>query len=187
MINKLYKAVVALSIFAVAGTASAVPISGSIGFTGSYFIWDQDTSSATNSFTIGEEVRITSAEVTGSVTGSFSAEGITSSSLVAYSDITYNPTSAIAGLWNVGSFTFDLNSMSVDFISASNLILSGSGIITSTDAGLNDSYGNWNFSANSAGTNFTWSSSSAVPAPLTVYLLGSGLLGLVGIARRKKT
>jgi len=31
-----------------------------------------------------------------------------------------------------------------------------------------------------------WSQSSAVPIPATIWLFGSGLLGLVGVARRKK-
>lgn len=33
----------------------------------------------------------------------------------------------------------------------------------------------------------TWTSYSAVPVPAAVWLFGSGLLGLVGIARRKKS
>lgn len=185
MINKLYKALVALSMFAAAGAASAVPISGSIGFTGSYDIRDSSNSVVTG-FNSGESVHILTANVTGSVTGSFAAEGITSSSLVTYSDVTYSPAGAIANLWSVGSFTFDLGIMNVDFMNDSTLVLSGSGIISSTDAGLDDSFGGWAFTANSAGSNFTWSSSSAVPAPPVVYLLGLGILGLIGMARCKK-
>ena len=190
MINKLYKAIVALSIFAVAGTASAIPIDGSIGFTGSYDIRDSSNAVVTE-FTSGEIVNILTAEVTGSVTGSFAAEGITSSSLVAYSDVTYNPAGAIASLWSVGSFTFDLNFMNVDFINATNIVLSGTGIISSTDAGLDDSFGSWNFSASSGGTNFTWSSSSnaaTASAPSGIYLLGlgTGIMGLVGAVKRQK-
>ena len=108
--------------------------------------------------------------------------------MVAYSDVTYNPAGAIASLWSVGSFTFDLNFMNVDFINATNIVLSGTGIISSTDAGLDDSFGSWSFGANSAGTNFTWNSASnaVVPVPAAVWLFGSGLVGLVGMARRKK-
>jgi len=43
--------------------------------------------------------------------------------------------------------------------------------------------GDWNLSSD--GT-LTYGDVSAVPVPAAVWLFGSGLVGLVGIARRKK-
>ena len=170
-------------------TASAVPISGSIGFTGSYSIWDTDGASYVSDFTIGDEIQFElDAVATGTITGSFAAEGITAGDSAAHSDLTYNPTGPINGLWSIGSFTFDLTSMNVDAIGTNFLVLSGNGLFSSTDSGLDDTLGEWQFSANTAGVNFTWSSSSVavVPVPPAVWLFGSGLMGIIGAARRKK-
>lgn len=183
MINTVYKIAIALGMLTVAGTASATPIKGSIGFTGSYSILNGGV--ATSTFTTGNEIAISTASITGNISGSFADEGINDSSIVNYANILYSPTSAIDNLWSVGSFTFDLSAMSIDYISDANIVLSGWGTISSTNAGLDNSYGAWNFSANSGGTNFTWSNST-VPEPSVVMLLGFGLLGMVGASRRKR-
>lgn len=36
------------------------------------------------------------------------------------------------------------------------------------------------------GTSYTWATASAIPIPPALWLFGSGLLGLVGVARRKE-
>jgi hypothetical protein len=170
-------------------SGSAVPISGSIGFTGSFDIWDDDTASLVNDFTVGEEILIGSdAAVTGTVTGSFADEGINAGDSVSHSDIIYDPTGPINDLWSVGTFTMDVTTVNVDFISSSSIILSGSGNISSTDVSLDDTAGTWLFSANTLGANFTWSSSSTlVPIPPDVWLFSSGLLGMIGITGRRQS
>lgn len=91
-------------------------------------------------------------------------------------------------VWSVDGFTFSMDTIAVDFQNSTFLLLSGSGTVSA--AGFDDTAGTWAFSAQTADqTTFSWSSSSTtlVPVPAAVWLFGSGLLGLVGIARRKKT
>jgi hypothetical protein len=103
-----------------------------------------------------------------------------------YSDFTFNPAGPVAGIWSVTgdttTFTFDLNVMNVDFQASNLLALSGTGLITSDNAGLDDSFGKWTFTANQTGSNFTWSSSAA-PEPGIALLLGAGLIGF-SVARK---
>ena len=178
--NKLTKLITAVALTAFAGIASAVPITGSIGFTGAYTHDGANLLDATTIF-----ITPGTAAVAGVVTGSFAAEGITAGDTATYSDFTFNPISTpIANIWSVGTFSFTLNNMSVDFQSANLLALSGSGLISSSDAGLDDSYGKWTFTANDTGSNMTWSSSAA-PEPAMVLLLATGLIGF-GFARKMR-
>jgi len=176
--NTLKKTLLAASIFAIAGVANAMPITGSIGFGGGYTHDGTNLSDATS-------ITITDAIVQGAVTGSFAAEGIAAGDTAAYSNFVFNPISTpIASIWSVGSFSFDLTSMNVDFQSTTTLVLTGSGIINSTNPNLDTAYGDWSFTANQANQNFTWSSSSA-PEPAVALLLGAGLIGF-GFARKAR-
>lgn len=178
--NKFTKLITAVTLTAFAGIASAVPITGSIGFTGAYTI------DGTNFFDSTTITRTTNT-VNGIVTGSYASEGISAGDVLTgpFADIIYNPTTTpIANLWSVGSFTFNLNNMNVDFNNGTTLVLSGGGIVSSSDAGFDDSFGTWNFTANKQGSNLTWSSSAA-PEPAMVLLLATGLIGF-GFARKMR-
>ena len=174
--NKFTKILAALALSAVSGIASAVPITGSIGFNGAYNL----TGGSTLATATG--IDITSAHTSGVVTGSFA--GIADGTVASYSDFTFNPAGPVPAIWSVAGFTFDLNQMSVDFQSASLLALSGSGTISSTDENLDDSNGKWTFTANATGQNLTWSSSAA-PEPAMALLLATGLIGF-GFARKMR-
>jgi len=181
-VKNLKQYLFAVGIFIITGSANAVSITGSIGFTGTYIHNGSTLADAT------AIISTSSVEVTGVVTGSFADEGIADGTAATYSGFTFNPTGPVADLWSVGSFTFDLTSMVVEFQSSSTLLMSGSGVVSSTDANLEDSFMEWTFSANQAGGNLNSSSSAeaAVPVPAAVWLFGSGLLGLVGVARGRK-
>ena len=88
-------------------------------------------------------------------------------------------------VWVVDGFTFDMDTVTVLFQSDDFLLLSGAGSVSGNS--FQETMGTWKFSAQTADqTTFSWSSSSlVVPIPAAVWLFGSGLLGLVGIARRK--
>jgi len=180
--KKFNQILLAVGLLSLVGSASATQIQGSIGFVGSYEINDS-LNNVVSSFLVGDRVNILSANVSGVVSGDFAAEGITSGDAATYSDFIYDPVGPVAGIWNVGSFTFDLNNMVQDYKSSSILVLSGTGWINSTTPGLDQTFGIWNFSANTAGVNFTWSSSSAAPEPGIALLLGVGLIGL-GVSRK---
>ena len=186
--KKFRQLLLAAGLFALAGTASAAVIEGSIGFGGSYEIHDTTpTTTIVTDFLLGDTVHITSVLTQGTITGDFAAEGITAGDTASYSDFSYNPLGAVSALWSVGSFTFDLQSMSLSApITSTFLALQGTGIITSTTAGLDQANGIWTFTANNAGANFTWSTSAAaVPEPSIALLLGVGLIGF-GFARRAR-
>lgn len=59
---------------------------------------------------------------------------------------------------------------------------SASSVISGTPAAYNNSSGNWRF----ADVQINGTALAPVPVPGTVWLLGSGLLGLVGVSRRRR-
>ncbi|NKB39005.1 MAG: PEP-CTERM sorting domain-containing protein [Gammaproteobacteria bacterium] len=124
--------------------------------------------------------------VEGTVTGDFAAEGITAGDSAVYNDFVFDPFATVAPLWTIGSFSFDLTSISVDFQNAASLVLSGFGWVSSTTAGLDTSYASWKFTANGGGSNFNFSTSNNVPEPAIVGMFGLSLLGLALVRRRRQ-
>ena len=182
--KKLNKTLIAAALFSLSSAVSAVPILGSIGFTGTYEAEDA-TSAVVTDLNLATHIDVTSAAVTGTATGDFGLEGINSLSAVTYSDFTFAPAGPVNTLWTVGSFTFNLTNMSLDFQNANAVLLSGIGVISSTTAGLDDTHGEWIFTANASSSSFTFSSSSSAPEPAIALLLGTGLIGF-GVARKMR-
>ncbi len=173
-----------LGLFLFSGQAQAVPITGSLGLGGSYApLPGPDLGTATS-------LDIISAFVI-DADGVFAANGVTPGvSPVIHNDITtfVNPIS-ITPLWSIsgGAFEFDLTSINLDSQNALQINLSGSGTVRSNIAGLDDTAGSWVFTANNAGTSFTFSSSNTqIPEPSMLALLGLGLLGFAGSRRFSK-
>lgn len=116
-------------------------------------------------------------------TGDFSGSVGTNNATMA--DFQFNPFSPNpVNVWSVDGFVFSMTSVATVFQGSTFLLLSGSGTVSKTS--FETTSGTWDFSAQTSGNTFSWSSSSSVvPVPAAVWLFGSGLLGLVGIARRK--
>jgi hypothetical protein len=177
--NKFNKLLVAVGLFALAGTAIAMPIDGSIGFGGGY---KHNGTSLSNATTITP----TDATVQGNITGDFYSAGIKAGDTATYAAFTFNPFNGPqVDLWQAGRFSFDLNAINVDYQGKYALALSGNGTIKSTIAGLDDTFGNWSFTANAAGSNFTWSSGTA-PAPGIALLMAMGLAGISVASKMRK-
>jgi hypothetical protein len=88
--------------------------------------------------------------------------------------------------WTLGSFTLELTSMEVNTQNATLLLLTGTG--TLEGAGFDPTPATLSWTGNGPGSLYSWSATvSAVPVPAAVWLFGSGLLGLIGMARRKES
>ena len=182
----MMKMIKALSlILAVAGlttiTARAVPIVGSIGFTGQYTangLTGSDLSTATSMSINSVSVDTSSGDLAGAT-----------SPLSFASPIGVNGNGpAIGQLWSVtvGSdvYVFNVTSSNQVFTSPQTLVLQGLGTMT---GGMKDAtVGTWQLSFGVSGQSFTWQSTSAnVPdGGFTVSMFGLALVGCAGIRRK---
>ncbi len=89
---------------------------------------------------------------------------------------------SVTNVYTINGFQLDLTSMTIVDQTASLLTMTGSGLLSGNSF---DSTGvDWAFSANDLGSSYSMTV-TAVPVPAAVWLFGSGLLGLVSVARRK--
>ena len=124
----------------------------------------------------------------GTIAGDFSAY-LSPFQVGTHKDVPYAPFTPAADLWTVtgslqpGLFTFSLNSLNIDFQSATQLSLSGTGVLTHPD--FDDTPFDWvsNFQSLSQTASFS-ASTQVVPEPSTALMLALGLVG-AGIVQRR--
>lgn len=87
-------------------------------------------------------------------------------------------------LFVIGGWQLDLSSLNIVDQTASILTMEGTGVLSGT--GFEDTNAIWTFSAQGTGSSYSMTI-TAVPVPAAVWLFGSGLIGLIAIARRKTT
>jgi hypothetical protein len=94
--------------------------------------------------------------------------------------------SPITNFLTIEGFQLDLSTLTIDGQSSLFLFLSGTG--TLSGSGFDPTPASWSLSTQAnSGNPTTYSMTiAAVPVPAAVWLFGSGLIGLVGVARRRR-
>lgn len=158
-----------LGVFA-AGSASAVPIDGFVGFGGT---WDRT----------GNTLNFPTATV--ETVGGDLDPFININDGTSFTSFTFDPFSGAVTLWTLGGFTFELVSLSSVSDSGTHVDLFGTGELSGN--GFDPTPTTWDFSSNELTFSTANITQVPVPEPGVLSLFGLGLLATVFVARRRRT
>ena len=174
--QKMLKVILMCFVCLGASSAYAVTINGSMGVVGGM---------DTGGLSLADATDISLTNLFGTNTGVGDLSGVTSSSIgtggaVSLDVLTFMP---VDNFILVENWRFDLSTLNIIEQEADSLILKGTGLLIDMDGVLESTAAVWELTTRyntSYGITVT-----AVPVPAAVWLFGSGLIGLAGIARRK--
>lgn len=153
------------------GIANAAFITGGLGITGNYAA---DATTLTLNTATG-----TSGTGDLGATVTFGTPGT-----IVNGAISYDPFTPVVNVLQIGGWQLDLSTLIIDPASTTaKLKLSGTGVLSGN--GFDATTATWALSAQNAASYSMSISATVVPVPAAVWLFGSGLIGLVGIVRRK--
>jgi hypothetical protein len=181
--NMIRLSLVLLLIMGLASNAAAIPITGAVSFAGGGGTNNDLDLALATAFTSFTDVAIVGKVGTYSAITTIDLPGIT------FSPFIFSPFPAIGvkPLWTFvsGGLTYSLDATSLMFLSSSTHFLNVRGTGIAHITGFEDTLSTWSITATHEGQYAFGSSAEAVvPEPLTLILLGSGLLGLAGLRRR---
>lgn len=174
---------VAAAVFCLEGVASATPISGDITFPGGVTL-DTDSAGTATEVTAWTGAGGVGSPVVISADGSFS--GIAGGTAASFTAPWFFNSGAVADLWSVGGFTFDLTSSKIVFQGGNPAGVLVDGIGTVSGPGLSSTPMDWSFSVSDPSASTTYgaifsfqAAGGSVPdGGTTAMLLGTGILGL---------
>lgn len=172
-----------LGIIMAAGSAMAIPITGTINFTGGLQLLPIGSTEAS-----ATGIQFVAGEVSYGGEGTFASIPVFTP--VTFTTFTFVPNGAVAvtPLWTLSyagnTYSFDLTNINSYLNGAPNtLSLAGLGILKAT--GFDDTVGTWTLTTQGLTQILSFSATSTVPEPGTILLLGAGLLGL-GLYRKRR-
>jgi hypothetical protein len=179
---------VTATICVTAVSAMAVPISGAISFSGTSVTNNEDLSLATE-FSAFSNVVVSTTGGTEAYAAVLSGQAVTFNPFVFSPVLSPNPVMALWAFESDGiSYSFNATGVTISGQTSHTITMHGSGMAHIT--GFDDTPGHWYFSANRAGGTASFSASTevnSVPEPASMFLLGSGLLWIGVLGRRKKS
>ncbi len=157
--------------------ATAVTINGSFGVIGGL--------SATGGTDLSNMTDISLSYVWGSGISAGDTSDVTllSENLVAGSVTSLATFVPVSSFLNIEGWSLELTSLSIVDQTIDLLTLEGTGVLTG--AGYDPTDAIWSFSTTSTESYSMSVETAVVPVPAAIWLFGSGLIGLVGVARRK--
>lgn len=174
----------AVALTGFAGGANAAFISGDINFAGGGANSTFNPATATVIDYNGDgDLNDTSSAMVTSASGDFASYVTPWASFATFKefDFTTPATPVVNPLWTAGGFSFRLDAVSVTFRISTNLVLTGSGIVSGN--GYDDTKGTWSMAIADTKTGFSFASGT-VPAPAPLALLGLGLLAMAAVRRK---
>ena len=159
--------------------AASIPAGDSMGVGGTYSI------SGTQ---VGGDWTLTlGSTVEGLVSSGVITVDFSDSDTVNQTNIDLDSFTSITNLFTIDGWQVDLQTLVIGQVSGSILELDGTGFITGLQTGneYDRTAAVWSITGNTDGSTYSMTV-TAVPVPAAVWLFGSGLVGLITVARRKK-